>query len=341
MPDRPTLRAVGDMYAECVEKPDPASATEHINERLREAVVEGDLEKLPQLYTQRAVWRIHAGQVCEARNDLRAALRSQLTDEAKMEVHILLVQCCRLLKDSDGENEAVSMLRQCIRAGAVSSALVLREVLACIHGTANATAAPETERSSISSSGGSTVPPSTKEPQQKPPPAQEQATSATHETRFKSPLQDKKKGMASGFLSASPKAKSKCAASTPSSKARDVKSSPATQPQEPSSPVPHKENSKPMSSPGSISTPRSKSNNIKNVSKYGATTIEEVVDMVEESIETPATSTPSAVDPTELDRILTSKLRLLQDIPVHEQQQLAQVMGASSAQLLSSGSCIC
>lgn len=330
MPDQSNPRVVGDMYDEYVERPDPASATEHINERLREAVVDGDLEVLPQLYTHRAVWRIHAGHACEARNDLRAALRSQLTDESKIEVYVLLVQCCRMLKDFDGETEAVTMLRQSIRAGSVPSPLVLREVLACIHGTAISTGGVENESLSVASSDGSVVPPPVKDAQPKLGPTQEQApTSVPRETRVKSPPQERKKGMASGFLSAPSKAKSKASASTQATKGKDPKPFPALH--EPSSPVPHKENAKPVSSPGSTSTPRSKSNNVKNVSKYGATTIEEVVDMVEDSIETPVKSIASAVDPTELDRILAAKPRFLQDVPVNEQQQLAQVMGASSA----------
>lgn len=333
MPDRSTPLAVGDIYDEYVERPDPTSATEHINERLREAVVDGNLEALPQLYTHRAVWRMHAGQACEARNDLRAALRSQLTDESKIEVYVLLAQCCRMLKDFDGETEAVTLLRQSMRAGSLPSPLVLREILSCMHGNPSSTSPTENESLSVASSDGSVVPPPVKDPQQKPGSTQDQApASPLRETRVKSPPQDRKKGMASGFLSAPSKAKPKGSASTPATKVKDVK--PVPKLHEPSSPVPHKENSKPVSSPGSTCTPRSKFNSVKNVSKYGATTIEEVVDMVEDSIETPVKSIPSAVDPTELDRILAAKPRFLQDVPVNEQQQLAQVMGASSALLL-------
>lgn len=331
-PVRPTPRMVEDMDTDFLEKPDPVSAIENINERLKESVVEGDLEVLPQLYTQRAVWRMNSGQACEAKSDLRAALRSQLTNEAKMEICVLTVYCCRSLKDDDGETEAVTMLRECIRAGSVSSALLLKEVLACIHGST--TNAPENERLSVASSDGSVVQTASNPPPKSTPVLEPTPSTSSRDTRTKTPTQERKKGIASGFLAAASKSKSKVSTSVTQSTSKDTKAAPALE--QPASPVPHKENAKPFSSPSSAGATKSKSSNGKNVSKYGSTTIEEVVEMVEESIESGVTPSPSAVDPTELDRILSAKPRFLQDVPIHEQQQLAQVMGASSALVFAS-----
>lgn len=340
MSDQSTPLIGGDMYAECVETPDPEAATEQINERLKEAVVDGNLELLPQLYTQRAVWRMHGNHACEAKNDLQAALRGNLTADARLEAYLLLNTCYRMLKDSDGVTQTVDILRQCVREGSVSSALALREVLVCIHGSAVNASVAENERLSVSSSEDSPAQPMRKDPPAKVSPAlqtpEKEAAAKDvpvkdipRDTRIKSPRQDRKKGIASGFFSAPGKGKTKTAASAPLGKVKDPK--PISAPQEPSSPVPHKENAKPLLSPGSTGTPRSHASKTKKVSKYGSTTVEEVVDMVEDTMDAQSASTPSAVDPSELDRILAAKPRFLQDVPVHEQQQLAQVMGASSA----------
>jgi hypothetical protein len=289
---------------------DGARAVEHINDQLKSAVVDGNLEILPVLYMQRAVWRLHLGLPGNAEVDLLAAQRCALADEARMQVQLLLVQCYRLLDRPEDERKAVDALSSGVQACSVSSPVLMQQLLTCLHSKA-----PGTNGKALSDH----VP----------------ATSRSTDREGSKPQPERKKGgMMSGFLSApSPSTAHKKKSSAVVVETKSAPAAPAAESQLVAS------NSQSTETTVSEVTPaRSKAT---RTSVYGKTTIEEQLDdgnIDDEEVPSKATwvppgnsATPSHVSMSRLDKVLSKKPKFLSGMTHEEQNRLAEVMGAAGA----------
>lgn len=284
---------------------DGAGAVEHINDQLKSAVVDGNLESLPTLYMHRAVWRLHLGLPANAEADLLAAQRCPLSEETQTEVNLLLVQCYRALDRTEDENKASAALRTSLQAGAVNSPVLMQQLLSCLH----CKGAEEDGKSSRKDGS---------------------LSSRTTDREGSKPQHERKKGggMMSGFLSSAPSAATKTAKKTSSgsseSAAVAVTSALAVKSSVETSPQSHAES--PTLPKGS-----------KKTSVYGKTTIEENVDDVddEEIVSGGAwapekSSTPvPGTDDSQLDEVLAKDPKFLTNMTPEEQNMLAEVMGAA------------
>lgn len=289
-------------------KGDGSGAVEHINDQLKSAVVDGNLESLPALYMQRAVWRLHLGLPVNAEGDLLAAQRCALSDEARMEVQLLLVQCYRLMDRTDEESKAVDALRSSVQACSVSSPVLMQQLLSCLHAQGSDT------NGKVHINNASTASRSTDREGSKPQPER------------------KKGGMMSGFLSApssstAPKTEKKASAG-----AGEPKSAPAAQP------AASAEEASARSSASAESSTRRKAT---KTSVYGNTTIEEEFEddegddeevLAKGSWVEPDSSTGDG-DVSKLDEVLSREPKYLTSMSHDEQTRLAEVMGAAGEPL--------
>lgn len=298
---------------------DGAGAVEHINDQLKSAVIDGNLENLPALYMQRAVWRLHLGLPVNAEGDLVAAQRCALSEEAQMEVHLLLVQCYRMLARPDDESKALDALRSAVQAGSVSSPLLMQQLLTCLHSKGSQT------NGKVHTSHAST-------------------TSRSTDREGSKPQQERKKGgMMSGFLSSSsssaaPKAAKKVSAGSVEPKSAPVPVAAAAASQLVAS------SSVETSSRSSAIEDSSTRRKATKTSVYGKTTIEEEVEDDEGDDEEilakgtwggPANSASpaQAIDGgvSQLDDVLSREPKYLTNMTHEEQSKLAEVMGAAGA----------
>jgi hypothetical protein len=296
-----TKQTVDDEYSRFLREPDAAGAVEYINEQLKEAVVDGDVDCLPSLYSQRAVWRMQLGLARKAEADLLSALRCNLSAEASVEIQILLIQCYRALKRTEDQAQAVGALRNALTTGAVLSAVVLREALACIHMSDSMSNGAKRPPATNGSTSQAVVPISSNE--------------SAGETR--------KKGMAAGFFG-----------NASGSSRRSGKASPAFDASKPG-------NQKPSQSMSSTPTtvletqqeietnPAASQSRSTKATKYGATTIEEELDFADVKLE--STTVDIAGNAKDLDAVLSTEPKLLHKLAIADQQKLALLMGADGA----------
>ena len=296
---------------------DGAGAVEHINDQLKSAVVDGNLESLPALYMQRAVWRLHLGLPVNAEGDLLAAQRCALPDEARTEVQLLLVQCYRMLDRTEDESKALEALRASVQAGSVSSPVLMQQLLACLHSKQPST------NGKVHTNNAST-------------------TSRSTDREGSKPQQERKKGsMMSGFLSSSSASTASKAAKNGCAGAAEPTSTPA--PVAAAAPQPVASSSVETSSRSAVPKESSARRKATKTTVYGKTTIEEEIDDVEGDDEEilakgtwdePQSDSPDR-DISQLDDVLSREPKYLTSMTHEEQSKLAEVMGAAGARLFS------
>jgi hypothetical protein len=285
---------------------DAAGAVESINEQLKTAVVDGNLEALPTLYTQRAVWRMQLGLPAKAEADLVAAQRCPLSNEAQAEVQLLLVQCYRTLDRADDAAQAAAALRESVlRPGAALSAVMLQQVLACLHGPA----ARENGKSNDSHSQHTAT-------------SVETAAVRTTDREGSKQAERKKSGMMSGFLASAATRNSKKA----SQEAKSVSVAPSIREREPVH----------SSVTSLVEDGHSGQAKAIKTTVHGNTVIEEVIDDEEPSrrLHVGNESEPRQLqitgsDACELDDILSRDPKYFSSMSRDDQERLAEVMGAS------------
>ena len=294
---------------------DGGAAVEHINDQLKSAVVDGNLESLPALYMQRAVWRLHLGLPVNAEGDLVAAQRCALSDEARMEVLLLLVQCYRMLGRADEESKALDALSSSVQSGSVSSPLLMQQLLTCLHPTGSGT------NGKVHTNNEST-------------------TSRSMDREGSKPQQHKKGGMMSGFLSSSSTSTALKAAKQVSAGAAEPKSAPA-----PVAAAAAGQPSRSVETSAQSTTAQDPSARRKTTktSVYGKTTIEEEIDDVERDDEeilakgtwggaqSSSSEQHTNAGVSQLDDVLSKEPKYLTSMTHEEQTRLAEVMGAAGA----------